>query len=104
MKADDLITILTGKVDIANDRLHFLNFFNDPRIIREQRIAAYKGYRGGSGGCFEMKGRLWCKVEAYEGGFGCSGGRGCCGRKRGDVASFETKRRSKLLGKLLRDI
>ncbi|GJQ92516.1 hypothetical protein Tco_0003655 [Tanacetum coccineum] len=36
--------------------LHFLNFFNDPRIIREQRIAAYKGYRGGSGGCFEMKG------------------------------------------------
>ncbi|GJW27269.1 ribonuclease H-like domain-containing protein [Tanacetum coccineum] len=27
--------------------LHFLNFFNDPRIIREQRIAAYKGYRGG---------------------------------------------------------
>ncbi|GJR35444.1 putative reverse transcriptase domain-containing protein [Tanacetum coccineum] len=28
-------------------RLRFLNFFNDPRIIREQRIAAYKGYRGG---------------------------------------------------------
>ncbi|GJV96444.1 hypothetical protein Tco_1548021 [Tanacetum coccineum] len=27
--------------------LRFLNFFNDPRIIREQRIAAYKGYRGG---------------------------------------------------------
>ncbi|GJW09508.1 putative ribonuclease H-like domain-containing protein [Tanacetum coccineum] len=27
--------------------LHFLNFFNDPRIIWEQRIAAYKGYRGG---------------------------------------------------------
>ncbi|GKB02607.1 hypothetical protein Tco_0830696 [Tanacetum coccineum] len=28
-------------------RLCFLNFFNDPKIIREQRIAAYKGYRGG---------------------------------------------------------
>ncbi|GJR38041.1 hypothetical protein Tco_1213725 [Tanacetum coccineum] len=27
--------------------LRFLDFFNDPRIIREQRIAAYKGYRGG---------------------------------------------------------
>ncbi|GJW30766.1 hypothetical protein Tco_0047641 [Tanacetum coccineum] len=27
--------------------LRFLNFFNDPRIIWEQRIAAYKGYRGG---------------------------------------------------------
>ncbi|GKB77758.1 hypothetical protein Tco_0944653 [Tanacetum coccineum] len=25
----------------------FLNLFNDPKIIREQRIAAYKGYRGG---------------------------------------------------------
>ncbi|GKC66276.1 hypothetical protein Tco_1098874, partial [Tanacetum coccineum] len=42
--------------------IRFLNFLDDPRIIREQRIAAYKGYRGG-GAC-----------------------RGCCGRKRGDVA------------------
>ncbi|GJS80802.1 hypothetical protein Tco_0747343 [Tanacetum coccineum] len=90
------IVLLNNPV-IGFGGLRFLNFFNDPRIIREQRIAAYKGYRGGSGGCFEMKGRLWCKVEAYEGGFGCSGGRGYCGRKRGDVASFETKRRSKLL-------
>ncbi|GJS21816.1 hypothetical protein Tco_0450448 [Tanacetum coccineum] len=47
---------LTGKnpsVILVRDRcprgkgLHFLNLFNDPRIIREQRIAAYKGYRGG---------------------------------------------------------
>ncbi|GJV77114.1 hypothetical protein Tco_1508698 [Tanacetum coccineum] len=30
--------------------LRFLNFFNDPRIIWEQRIAAYKGYRGGGVG------------------------------------------------------
>nr|GEZ71518.1 hypothetical protein [Tanacetum cinerariifolium] len=28
-------------------RIHFLDFFNDPSIIREQSIAAYKGYRGG---------------------------------------------------------
>ncbi|GJW18537.1 hypothetical protein Tco_0025973 [Tanacetum coccineum] len=27
--------------------LRFLNFFNDPRIIREQIISSYKGYRGG---------------------------------------------------------
>nr|GEW97265.1 hypothetical protein [Tanacetum cinerariifolium] len=27
--------------------LHLLDFFIDPRIIREQRIAIYKGYRGG---------------------------------------------------------
>ncbi|GJW20919.1 hypothetical protein Tco_0031541 [Tanacetum coccineum] len=27
--------------------LYFLNFFIDPRIIREQSIASYKGYRGG---------------------------------------------------------
>ncbi|GJY77793.1 hypothetical protein Tco_0483594 [Tanacetum coccineum] len=58
--------------------LHFLNFFNDPRIIREQRIAAYKGYRGGDdveslGAVLE---RLWCKVEVDGGGFGSCGVRG----------------------------
>ncbi|GJU96684.1 hypothetical protein Tco_1321440 [Tanacetum coccineum] len=30
--------------------LRFSTFFNDPRIIWEQRIAAYKGYRGGVSG------------------------------------------------------
>ncbi|GJV89857.1 hypothetical protein Tco_1533795 [Tanacetum coccineum] len=34
----------------AKKGLHFLDLFNDPRIIREQRIAAYKGYRGGVSG------------------------------------------------------
>ncbi|GJU73166.1 hypothetical protein Tco_1264571 [Tanacetum coccineum] len=93
--------LLLGKVNAARGIitiagwLRFLNFFNDPRIIREQRIAAYKGYRvgdvGGLGDSLNvLDGVVWC--------------RGCCGRKRGDVASFETKRRSKLLGKLLRDI
>ncbi|GJY03404.1 hypothetical protein Tco_0369344 [Tanacetum coccineum] len=33
--------------------LHFLNFFNDPKIIREQSNAAYKGYRGGDVACEE---------------------------------------------------
>ncbi|GJY66537.1 reverse transcriptase domain-containing protein [Tanacetum coccineum] len=59
--------------------IHFLNFFNDPRIIREQRIAAYKGYRGGGhmGDDVESLGtvleRLWCKVEVDGGGFGSCG-------------------------------
>ncbi|GJS91206.1 hypothetical protein Tco_0773842 [Tanacetum coccineum] len=39
-----LVSLLRG---FNSSRIHFLNFFNDPRIIREQRIAAYKGYRGG---------------------------------------------------------
>ncbi|GJZ35518.1 hypothetical protein Tco_0581335, partial [Tanacetum coccineum] len=62
--------------------LCFLNFFNDPRIIREQRIAAYKGYRGGGhmGDDVESLGavleRLWCKVEVDGGGFGSCGVRG----------------------------
>ncbi|GKG09399.1 hypothetical protein Tco_0338145, partial [Tanacetum coccineum] len=31
--------------------IHFSTFFNDPRIIWEQRIASYKGYGvGGVGG------------------------------------------------------
>ncbi|GJZ99704.1 hypothetical protein Tco_0672255 [Tanacetum coccineum] len=62
--------------------LRFLNFFNDPRIIREQIIAAYKGYRGGGhmGDDVESLGavleRLWCKVEVDGGGFGSCGVRG----------------------------
>ncbi|GKA76911.1 hypothetical protein Tco_0783372 [Tanacetum coccineum] len=36
-----------AEVESLEPGLRFLNFFNDPRIIREQRIAAYKGYRGG---------------------------------------------------------
>ncbi|GKD40064.1 ribonuclease H-like domain-containing protein, partial [Tanacetum coccineum] len=39
-----LVSLLWG---FNSSGIHFLNFFNDPRIIREQRIAAYKGYRGG---------------------------------------------------------
>ncbi|GKA35921.1 hypothetical protein Tco_0722412 [Tanacetum coccineum] len=64
------------------DEKAFLNFFNDPRIIREQRIAAYKGYRGGGhmGDDVESLGavleRLWCKVEVDGGGFGSCGVRG----------------------------
>ncbi|GJV53171.1 hypothetical protein Tco_1448912 [Tanacetum coccineum] len=41
---------LQGAKMVEMGRLRFLNFFNDPRIIREQRIAAYKGYRKKRGG------------------------------------------------------
>ncbi|GJU32359.1 putative reverse transcriptase domain-containing protein [Tanacetum coccineum] len=54
-----------------------LELLNDPRIIREQRIAAYKGYRGGGKGVKEHLGsvhghveglvgdvlKLWCEYE-----------------------------------------
>ncbi|GJU50443.1 hypothetical protein Tco_1219998 [Tanacetum coccineum] len=58
--------------------LRFLNFFNDPRIIREQRIAAYKGYRGGGnvGGLDNELYKLVCKVEEDEGHIGVFGVRG----------------------------
>ncbi|GJS86101.1 hypothetical protein Tco_0752642 [Tanacetum coccineum] len=48
-KGKEIAKPITPSSELASeeDRLHFLNFFNDPRIIREQRIAAYKGYRGG---------------------------------------------------------
>nr|GEW19965.1 hypothetical protein [Tanacetum cinerariifolium] len=39
-----LVVLLWG---FKSSRIRFLDFFNDPRIIREQRISAYKGYRGG---------------------------------------------------------
>ncbi|GJU36966.1 hypothetical protein Tco_1185320 [Tanacetum coccineum] len=39
-----LVSLLRG---FNSSGLCFLNLFNDPRIIREQRIAAYNGYRGG---------------------------------------------------------
>ncbi|GJZ00374.1 hypothetical protein Tco_0517803, partial [Tanacetum coccineum] len=50
--------------------LRFLNFFNDPRIIREQRIAAYKGYRGGGRveGLVGDVWELWCYLEGVHGG------------------------------------
>ncbi|GJZ93039.1 hypothetical protein Tco_0665104 [Tanacetum coccineum] len=65
--------------------LCFLNFFNDPRIIREQRISAYKGYRGGGhmeklgpdvGGLENELYKLVCKVEEDEGHIGVFGVRG----------------------------
>nr|GEU37892.1 reverse transcriptase domain-containing protein [Tanacetum cinerariifolium] len=33
--------------ELQGSKMVEIDFFNDPRIIREQRIAAYKGYRGG---------------------------------------------------------
>ncbi|GJY56027.1 hypothetical protein Tco_0455142 [Tanacetum coccineum] len=62
---------IAGEVIGSGDEigLHFLNFFNDPRIIREQRIAAYKGYRGGGSVHGRVEGlvgdvlKLWCEYE-----------------------------------------
>ncbi|GJY61020.1 hypothetical protein Tco_0461677 [Tanacetum coccineum] len=42
-----LVRLVSCSRGFKSSKHHFLNFFNDPRIIREQRIAAYKGYRGG---------------------------------------------------------
>ncbi|GJS89326.1 hypothetical protein Tco_0771962, partial [Tanacetum coccineum] len=42
-----LVRLVSSLRGFNTSGLHFLNFFNDPRIIRELRIAAYKGYRGG---------------------------------------------------------
>ncbi|GJS88043.1 putative reverse transcriptase domain-containing protein [Tanacetum coccineum] len=39
--------------------IRFLNFFNDPRIIREQIIAAYKGYRVGAACCGRKREEIW---------------------------------------------
>ncbi|GJR43530.1 ribonuclease H-like domain-containing protein [Tanacetum coccineum] len=45
-----LVRLVSSLQGFNSSGLHFLNFFNDPRIIWEQRIAAYKGYRGGGVG------------------------------------------------------
>nr|GEW32110.1 hypothetical protein [Tanacetum cinerariifolium] len=45
------------KVGFKSSRIYFLYFFNDPKIIMEQRIAAYKGYRGGGVGCLGVLAR-----------------------------------------------
>ncbi|GJR14071.1 hypothetical protein Tco_0796723 [Tanacetum coccineum] len=64
-----LVRLVSSLQGFNTSGIHFLNFFNDPRIIREQSIAAYKGYRGGGhmGDDVESLGavleRLWCKVE-----------------------------------------
>ncbi|GJZ37841.1 reverse transcriptase domain-containing protein [Tanacetum coccineum] len=42
-----LLVLIIGTSQSRQHGLRFLTFFNDPRIIWEQRIAAFKGYRGG---------------------------------------------------------
>ncbi|GKA95532.1 hypothetical protein Tco_0817570, partial [Tanacetum coccineum] len=85
--ADTDKVISKGDTEILNfgEWIRFLNFFNDPRIIREQRIAAYKGYRGGRhmeklgpdvGGLENELYKLVCKVEEDEGHIGVFGVRG----------------------------
>ncbi|GJT80221.1 hypothetical protein Tco_1054563 [Tanacetum coccineum] len=36
--------VIGSSDSFKSSKLHFLDFFNDPRIIREQRISAYNGY------------------------------------------------------------
>ncbi|GJT86462.1 putative ribonuclease H-like domain-containing protein [Tanacetum coccineum] len=62
-----LVRLVSYSRGFKSSGLHFLNFFNDPRIIREQRIAAYKGYRGGSWVQIGMKieGSLFILIQDY---------------------------------------
>ncbi|GKB25155.1 zf-CCHC domain-containing protein [Tanacetum coccineum] len=39
-----LVRLVSCSRGFKSSKFHFLNFFNDPRIIREQSIAAYNGY------------------------------------------------------------
>ncbi|GJT82417.1 ribonuclease H-like domain-containing protein [Tanacetum coccineum] len=45
-----LVRLVSSLQGFNSSGLHFYTFFNDPRIIWEQRIAAYNGYRGGGVG------------------------------------------------------
>ncbi|GJX69455.1 DNA replication licensing factor MCM3, partial [Tanacetum coccineum] len=76
--------------------LRFLNFFNDPRIIREQRIAAYNGYRGG-GVVQVLKGTSKGGVEAIISDVEVYG------TKEGDVALFYPCYELRAACKLLRE-
>ncbi|GJR98991.1 hypothetical protein Tco_0271165 [Tanacetum coccineum] len=76
--------------------LRFLNFFNDPRIIREQRIAAYNGYRRGRhmeklgpdvGGLENELYKLVCKVEEDEGHIGVFGVATKFSQQKGEISS-----------------
>nr|GEX46237.1 hypothetical protein [Tanacetum cinerariifolium] len=41
------VELLEPGFELHGSKMVEMDFFNDPRIIREQRIVAYKGYRGG---------------------------------------------------------
>nr|GEZ66407.1 hypothetical protein [Tanacetum cinerariifolium] len=76
-----------------SSRLRFLDFFNDPRIIKEKRIAAYKGYKGGGVevmcGGYEIRcGGLGSRFDVLDGVGRCHG---CFGLKWSHVLSFLAK-------------
>nr|GEY66979.1 elongation factor Tu, mitochondrial [Tanacetum cinerariifolium] len=55
---DELLGVALKEMDYTVlMRIHFLDFYNDSRIIREERISAYKGYRGGGVGCLGVSAR-----------------------------------------------
>ncbi|GJS95670.1 hypothetical protein Tco_0802638 [Tanacetum coccineum] len=70
------------------------------RIHIKQRIAAMIGYRGGSGGCFEMK-SMWKLVKVVLGVVVVAAE---VSQQGHHVASFETKKWSEKVGKLFRNI
>ncbi|GJV99162.1 hypothetical protein Tco_1554414 [Tanacetum coccineum] len=103
-----LVSLLRG---FNSSGLHFLNFFNDPRIIREQRIAAYNGYRGG-GVVQVLKGTSKGGVQAKNPDVGVYRSRLKCwiclsaaaavwSKKKHMWPSILTMKRSKLLSQLL---
>nr|GEY43975.1 putative ribonuclease H-like domain-containing protein [Tanacetum cinerariifolium] len=52
------VELLEPGFELQGSKMVEIDFFNDPRIIREQRIASYKGYRGGGVVQIGMK-SLW---------------------------------------------
>ncbi|GJY26655.1 hypothetical protein Tco_0401381 [Tanacetum coccineum] len=102
-----LVRLVSSLQGFNSSGIRFLNFFNDPRIIWEQRIAALRvivrrwGVREGVQAIFSG-------VEVYEVGLMVwllvLAAVAYLGKRRAMWPSLLTKRRSKLLGKLLRDI
>ncbi|GJV84892.1 hypothetical protein Tco_1524790 [Tanacetum coccineum] len=87
-----LVRLVSSLQGFNSSGLRFLNFFNDPRIIREQRISAYKGYRGGGvvqGLSKEGYGARWKLMKVV---LGVVVAAAEVGQQGHHVASFETKK------------
>ncbi|GKF20763.1 hypothetical protein Tco_0069401 [Tanacetum coccineum] len=99
-----LVRLVSSLQGFNTSRLCFLNLFNDPRIIREQRIAVYNGYRGGG----TSKGGVQAKnpdVGDYRSRLKCwiclSAAAAVWSKKKHMWPSILTMKRSKLLSQLL---
>nr|GEW37899.1 retrovirus-related Pol polyprotein from transposon TNT 1-94 [Tanacetum cinerariifolium] len=65
------VELLEPGIELQGSKMVEMDFFNDPRIIREQRIAAYKGYRGG--GSYEHYKDVVAVMKLIEPGFKLQG-------------------------------